>query len=146
MQSRIVFVPETTAADRAGPLELAVLYTNPALTAATLEAALQLARGCAAGVTIVAVHVLPYPAPLAVQEGIREHLEAELSGIARTCPVAIRLKLVFARNRAEVYRQLLERGALVVMGTRRRWWPTREERLARRLAAGGRSVALVKVS
>jgi hypothetical protein len=127
------------------PLDLVVPYTDPALTARALAAAAELARGFEASVTLMAVYVLPYPSPLECQEGIRKRLEAELTAVARTSPVSIRVKLVFARDRADAYLGLLGRQSLVVIGTKDRWWRTGEERLARRLTAGGHSVAVVKV-
>jgi hypothetical protein len=104
-----------------------------------------MARGFEAAVTLMAVYVLPYPAPLECQEGIRKRLEAELTAVARTSPVAIRVKLVFARDREDAYLRLLGRQSLVVIGTKDRPWPTPETRLARRLTAGGHSVAVVRV-
>lgn len=104
-----------------------------------------LARDFEAVVTLMAVYVLPYPSPLQCQEGIRTRLEAELTALARTSPAAIRVKLVFARDRADAYLGQLRRQSLVVIGTRDRWWRTSEERLARRLTAAGHSVAVIKV-
>ena len=127
------------------PLELVVPFTNPALTARALAAAAELAQGFDAVVTLMAVHVLPYPSPLECQEGIRKRLEAELTALARTSPLAIRAKLVFARDREAAFLALLNRPSLVVIGAKDRWWTTREERLARRLTSNGHSVAVVKV-
>ncbi len=127
------------------PLEVVVPYTNQALTAEALAAATEMARGFQAAVTLMAVYVLPYPSPLECQEGIRRRLEAELTAVARTSSAATRVKLVFARDREDAYLGLLRRHSLVVIGTRDRWWRTREERLARKLMACGHSVALVKV-
>ena len=127
------------------PVELVVPYTNPALSARALAAAVELARDLEAAVTLMAVHVLPYPSPLECQEGIRQRLEAELTAVARTSPAAIRVKLVFARNRADAYIGLRRRQSLVVIGTKDRWWTTREQRLARALMSSGHSVAVVKV-
>jgi hypothetical protein len=151
MQSRIVFLrdsarlPQADASPLARPLELVVPYTNPALTAHALNAATELAGGFEAAITLMAVHVLQYPAPLQCQDGIRQRLEAELTAVARTSPAAIRVKLVFARDPGDAFVGLLPRRSLVVIGTRDRWWRTREERLARRLTASGHSVAVVKV-
>jgi len=151
MQGRVMFLRDSAQLPLAQverlerPLDLVVPYTNPALTARALAAAVDLARGFDAAVTLMAVHVLPYPSPLECQEGIRKRLEAELTSVARTIPVAIRVKLVFARDRADAYLGLLRRRSLVVIGTKDCWWRTREERLARRLTAGGHSVAVVKV-
>jgi len=127
------------------PLELVVPYTHPALAAQALAAAAELARGFEATLTLMAVHVLPYPTPLECQDGIRERLEAELTTVARTSPAAIRVKLVFARDCQDAYLGLLPRQSLVVIGARDRWWRTREVRLARRLTAAGHSVTLIKV-
>ena len=151
MHGRIVFlrdsaqlpVAEVGRAER--PMELVVPYTNPPLAARALAAASELARGFEAAVTLMAVYVLPYPSPLECQEGIRQRLEAELTAVARTSPAAIRVKLVFARNREDAYLGVLPRQSLVVIGTKDRWWRTREERLARTLISSGHSVAVVKV-
>jgi hypothetical protein len=127
------------------PLELVVPYTSPALAAQALSAAVELARGFDVAVILMAVYVLPYPSPLEFQEGIRRRLEAELTAVARTSPAQIRVKLVFARDREDAYLGLLKRHSLVVIGTKDRWWRTREEHLARRLTAAGHSVAVLKV-
>ena len=150
MQSRIAFLRDGTrlpleVESRERPLELVVPYTSPALAAQALAEALKLAQGFDAAVTLMAVHVLPYPSPLECQAGIRQRLEAELTTVARTSAVSVRVKLVFARDRADAYLGLLGRQSLVVIGTKDRWWRTGEERLARRLTAGGHSVAVVKV-
>jgi hypothetical protein len=151
MHGRIVFLRDNAPSPLAqhtpseSPLDLVVPYTSPAPTARALAAAAELARGFEAAVTLMAVYVLPYPSPLECQDGIRKRLEAELTAVARTSPVPVRVQLVFARDRADAYIGLLQRHSLVVIGTKDRWWRTREERLARRLTAGGHSVAVVKV-
>jgi len=129
----------------ARPLEVVVPYTNPSLAAQALSAALELAKGFEAAVTLMAVYVLPYPAPLEASEGIRQRLETDLTAVARTSPVSVRVKLVFARDRDEAYLCLLQRQSLVVVGCKARWWKTREERFATTLAAHGHSVAVIKM-
>ena len=150
MADRIAFLCDTTGVppaleSRQGPLDLVVPYVDPALTTRALAVALKLADGCNATVTLLAVHVLPYPAPLECQAGIRQRLEAELTAVARATPALVRVKLVFARDREETYLALLRRESLVVIGTKDRWWWTGEERFARKLAAHGHSVAVIKV-
>lgn len=137
--------PVIPAAAGQPPLEVVVPYSSPALSALALSTALELSRGFEAVVTLMAVHVLPYPAPLEYQDGIRQRLEAELGAVVRTTPAAVRVKLVFARSREDAYLGLLPRRSLVVVGAQDRWWRTRQERFARRLAAAGHSVAVIKV-
>ncbi|MGA2135850.1 MAG: hypothetical protein ABSH50_26465 [Bryobacteraceae bacterium] len=127
------------------PLEVIVPYNNPALAARALCTAFDLARGFEAVVTLIAVYVLPYPAQLECQEGIRQRLEAELTRVVHAVPAAVRVKLVFARSREDAYLGLLPRRSMVVMAAPDRWWPTQEERLARKLAAAGHSVAVIRV-
>ncbi len=127
------------------PLQLVVPYTDAELAARALDAALDLARGLDAEVTLMAVHVLPYPAPLECQEGVRRRLEGELAALVRPGPVAIRAQIVFARSRDEGYLGMLPPRPVVVVGVRRRLWRTPEERLARRLAAAGHSTAMIGV-
>ena len=151
MHSRILFLRESAQSPLAEiqsaeqPLHLVVLYNNPLLTARALAAAAEWAREFEAAVTLMAVYVLPYPSPLECQEGIRKRLERELTTVARSSPAAIRIKLVFARDREDACVGLLQCQSVVVMGAKDRWWPTREERLARKLAARGHSLALIKV-
>lgn len=151
MQSRIMYLrdnaqsPKPAIERQERPLEVVVPYTSPDLAARALETAVELARGFDAAVTLMAVHVLPYPSPLECHDGIRKRLEAELTAVARSSPVAIRVKLVFARDPADAYLGLLRRHSLVVIGAKDRWWRTREESLARKLTVGGHSVAVIKV-
>ncbi|MGA2740899.1 MAG: hypothetical protein ABSG65_26105 [Bryobacteraceae bacterium] len=151
MHGRITFwrdsaqLPLVEIARPERPLDVVVPYTDPALTARALAAATELARGFEAAVTLMAVYVVPFRAPLECQDGIRKRLEADLTAVARTIPVSVSVKLVFARSREEAYLRMLGRQSLVVIGARNRPWPTPETRLARRLTAGGHSVAVVKV-
>ena len=151
MHGRVLYLRNRAQAPSAGtpgigrPLDVVVLYTNPAVTAYALTASSELARDLESSITLMAVHVLPYPSPLETQEGVRQRLETDLKTLARTSPAEIRAKLVFARDRTDACLGLLRRRSMVVIGTRKHWWRTREERLARRLAAHGHSVALIRV-
>ena len=127
------------------PLNIVVPYTNPAPTARALKIALRFAQGIDSIVTLLAVHVVPYPAPLECDEGMRARLEAGVRAVVPPSSTVIRAKLVFARSREQVYAALFRERSLVVIGTRDCWWPTREERFARRLAKAGHSVAIVRV-
>ena len=138
--------PSTKPARDERALDLVVPYTSPALTARALAVAVDLAQGFETNITLLAVYVLPYPGPLECQPGIKTRFEAELSTVARTHSVPIRARLVFARDRLDGFLGSLPRRALVVIGTKSRWWRTPEERLAWRLTARGHSVALIKVN
>lgn len=121
-----------------------VPYTTPRVTRETLAAARAMTQGLSASIVVVAVHVIPYPAPFHVPQLVREHLEVRLAaageGSDRT-----EAMLVVARDAEEGFRSAASEGATVLIGTRKRWWPTRESRLARMLERGGCKVVLVNL-
>ena len=49
------------------------------------------------------------------------------------------------RDWLEAFKKVLEPGSLVILATKKRWWPTREEKLARSLAKAGHQVMLLPV-
>jgi hypothetical protein len=132
-----------TGADE--PVRLIVPYTDPATTRGALTAAAVLTRGLNASIVLVAVQVLPFPAPFYCPTSVQKHLEAQLAGLASGCPVAVEATVVLARDQEEGYLQVLHPGATVLIATRTRWWKTREEKLARTLTRAGCKIALVKL-
>ncbi|MEI9976028.1 MAG: hypothetical protein WDO73_30605 [Ignavibacteriota bacterium] len=54
--------------------------------------------------------------------------------------------IVMARYREEGFRYLLQEESTVLMGSKKRPWPTHEERLARALAKDGHKVTLFHVA
>ncbi len=131
--------------EHAGRLQVIIPYTTPKLTRAALAAAAGMARGLHIETILLAVHIVPYPLPLHYPDvplaRLREQLEAFVSASGMSCGV----RLVLARDREQALRQMLRGRALVVVATRKRWWRTREERMARGLSRAGHGVALVKV-
>jgi hypothetical protein len=55
------------------------------------------------------------------------------------------VRVYLCRDRAEVVRSVLKPHSLVVIGGNRRWWPTREKRLARQLRRSGHAVVFAEV-
>jgi len=120
--------------------EVIVPYTDSELTLAALKVAADLTAP--GDITLLAVHVVPRPLDLhhsAVDEGTLLHRLEEL--VARS-GVWAKIELVFARSRRQSFGWAIVPGALVVIATRRRWWPTAEERLARALRRRGHRVAV----
>ena|SRR5579871_2677100 len=151
MHGKLIFLggaehqPLANRGSEGRPLRVVVPYTDPVLATEALTAAAELARDVEAALILMAVHVLPFPTPLECQEGIRIRLENELATVARASRADVRVKLVFARDRGDAFLGLLPRHSLVLVGARKRWWKTREERLAKRLSAAGHSVAVIRV-
>jgi hypothetical protein len=126
-------------------LQLVIPYTTRELTEAALKAAGPMVEGLGAMVSMVYVQVVPYPRSLEEPDVASEHLKARIEQTARESAVPVRAEVVYARDRAEAFRQVLRPGSLVLLATRKRWWATAEERLGRLLLRAGHSVALVAV-
>jgi hypothetical protein len=115
------------------------------VTREALAAARAMTRGLSASIALVAVHVIPYPAPFHVSDLVRRHLEARLESAAGDGPDRADATIVLARSVEEGFRAAAECGGTIVVGSRKRWWPTRERRLARTLERCGCRVVLVRL-
>ncbi len=126
------------------PLELVLPYTDTALARASLQRAALLSAGLLVSVTLVAVHVVPFPADFHCPSSEHAFLVNELMGLAAESPLPVSPQVVLARSRDEGFRYALPPESTVLVGTYRHLWRTGEERLARRLAADGHNVALLR--
>ena len=129
-----------------GPLELDVIFTDPQTTSAALTFAQSFARELGAHICLRATIAVPLQFPLDrspvsvafVQEALR-NLVSQLDGYTFEPTV----HLYLCRDRVPTLLQVLRRNSLVVLGGRKRWWPTAASRLARALRAEGHRVIVV---
>jgi hypothetical protein len=128
-----------------GELRVFVPYTSPDLTRTALAEAAVLTRSLSPHITLFLVHVVPFPLPLDKPDVSAAFLERRLAAVVRDAGVEADIRIGFARDRDFGSEQILPPNSLVVMATRRRWWPTAEAKLARALARAGHSVALLGV-
>jgi hypothetical protein len=126
-------------------LSVCVPYTTSDLTRAALAAVGALTRNLGSHVSLVAVQVVPFPLPLNRPAIAPRLFEQELNAVARDIDVPVDAHVVIARDREMAFDRAIAPGSLVVLATRKRWWPTPQRRLARLLARGGHSVALLEI-
>jgi hypothetical protein len=119
-----------------GTPELWVVFTGSAYT----SGALSLVSRLAARISIVAAHVVPYPLPLLDPPVDPAFLEQRLLSLALGSGADATVQIYLCRDRAETLDRILPAGATVVIGGRRHWWRTAEQRLARALAHHGRNI------
>lgn len=74
-----------------------------------------------------------------------EFLKRRLRAIAGEIGSEVDVQLIFARDLYFAIGQVLPSHSLVVLAAKKRWWPTAETKLARRLGRAGHSVALLAV-
>lgn len=130
-----------------GPVEVNVIYTDQASTAAALGVAQSFARDLGARIHLQYAVTVPFQLPLE-RPGVsvsflQEQLRAVLADLEKDGfePMA---HLYLCRDRVQALRQALKRNSLVVIGGRKHWWPTPESRIARALEAEGHRVICVE--
>jgi hypothetical protein len=127
-------------------LEIVVPYTDGSLTEAVLNRAAGLTAGLNAKVMLVAIHTVPYPAQFECQTAVHSYLVQQLVELASHCPFAVEPQVVMARSRVDGFRHVLSDRSTVLLGTRKHWWRTQEEVLARDLVRDGYNVALLHIA
>lgn len=121
-------------------LDVAVVFTSAAATIAALRKAGALADRLSARITLVVPQVVPYPLPLESPPVLLDFSEQRLREIASESPVETTVQIYLCRDGLETLKAVLTPRSLVVIGGRRRWGPTREKALARRLRRAGHEV------
>jgi hypothetical protein len=138
--------PAELGADREeGDVEFVIPFIEPDVTRQVLARAAGMTAGLNARFLLVAVHCIPYPANFGEPGAIHAYLVEQLMKLCDGCGLAVSAHVVMARDRQEGYRQVLKPHSTVLVGSRRRWWRTTEESLARSLSADGHNVVLVHV-
>lgn len=137
----------TNAEADSGPyLEVNVIFTTPQSTLAALKTADELARNLSARIRFLVPHLVSYPLPLSSPKVSVAFAEQRVSAMARTCREAaeVCVHVYLCRDELRVLLEVLKPQSLVVLGGRRRWWSTPEEKLAGVLGANGHRVIFVE--
>jgi hypothetical protein len=97
-------------------------------------------------VRLVDVQVVPFPSPLDQPPIDRQHSERRLHDLLIESRLAGEATVLYTRDWLDGFQRVLDPQSLVVIATRKRWWPTREKRLACALAKAGHQVMLLPVA
>ena len=133
----------SAARKRDSNLQLHVIFTGLKETEASLGAAGQLARDLGGRLTLMVAEVVPYPLPVDCPPVPAEFTEKVLSQLAGKQEVETRVQVYLCRDRNQTIRQPLIPNSIVVIGSRKRWWPTREQWLASLLRRDGHQVIVL---
>ena len=120
-------------------LEIVVMHTAPGETISALKMAAELASGLAP-VRLLAVQVVPYPVDLYTPPIATEFLEKRFTEMVSEAAVTASVDIRIGRDTGDVIEAGVGPHSVVVIGGRRRWWPTATMRLARRLERSGHQV------
>lgn len=133
------FAEETDA-----KLDISVVFTSIDATLAALKEAGHLASSLGACITLVMPQIVPYPLPLTGPPVPVDFNERRLHVIANHCRVETRVSIYLCRDALETLQSVLKPHSLVVVGSRKRWWPTAEKRLAAKLRRLGHQVLVTE--
>lgn len=136
--------PRLEPAETTSKLNVIVIFTSVDATLQALKEAGNLAHQLNGRIMLVAPQVVPYPLPLASPPVLLDWNERRLRVIADESAVETIVRIYLCRDRWQALEQALRPHSVVVVGGRKRWWPTRESRLARRLRRAGHQVILTE--
>ena len=125
-------------------LNVAVVFTSVESTLAALRKAGALANRLSGRITLLVPQVVPLPLPLTSPPVLLDWNERRFRVIASESPVETTVRIFLCRDRLETLRTVLRPRSLVVIGGRKRWWPTAEKRLAGKLHRDGHEVILTE--
>jgi hypothetical protein len=129
-------------------LQIMVVYTTPEGTLGALKAADALAKDLNARVGLIVTEVVPFRLPLDQPRVSVEFLKERQDVLVSNAGIEsqeIRVQICLCRDRKHTLHRLLPPRSLVVIGGRRNWWSSREQRLETFLARLGHHVVFVDV-
>jgi hypothetical protein len=121
-----------------------VLFTSANRTLKALESARSLAKTLCRPIMVLATPVVPFPLPLEEPQVPFDFTIKHFAEAAEQFPENISVVAHPCRDRLEALKQVLPRNSPVLIGIRKRWWPTCDERLAKDLRRAGFSVTVVE--
>ncbi len=139
---------EPNSGKQAQPLSVNVVYTGPETTITALRAADTLARNLSATVHIRAFIAVPRQLVIEYAFTSVQFFKRLIGDLverfgSKSCEYVLHINV--CRSRVETLLRVLRPSSLVVIGGRRRLWPTAESRLSKAAISGGHSVAFVDV-
>jgi len=121
-------------------LAVDVIYTTDKGTHRALEKAWALAQDLGAQVRLVFIYAVPYTLPLTKPAVPLPFLQDKLVKLASGFSGEASVQIFLCRETFQTLEDVLPQASLVVLGGRRRWWPSKVQRLERRLQRLGHQV------
>lgn len=134
-----------TAEDLAQELEVLVIFTDAAGTLAALQMAEGLAKKLGAHVRLLVPYEVPYTLPLTKPAVSVEFLEGQIRELAGKTRLDVAAHIFLCRDKMRTLKLLLRPLSCVVVGGKKRWWPTSAKKLAQGLQKDGHQVILAEL-
>jgi hypothetical protein len=133
------------ADDLAQGLEVLVIYTEAAGTLKALQTAEGLAQKLGAHIRLLLPYEVPYALPLTKPPVPVEFLERQVRSVASAVHLDVAAQVFLCRDKKRAMGLLLRPNSLVVMGGKKRWWPTPAQKMAQGLKKDGHHVIFAEL-
>lgn len=124
---------------------VSVLFTTEEETLAAARVGSVLAEAMAVPLTVIHFRTVPYPLSVHAPVGVSPVESDVFRHGLESCGIDARVRVFLCRKRESVIPMAFKGHSLIIMGGKRRWWPTAAQRLRRRLEAAGHFVLFVDV-
>ncbi len=126
-------------------LEVSVIFTDAAGTLAALQMAEGLAEQLGAHIRLLMAYEVPYALPLTRPAVPVEFLEGQVRNLACQTRTEVAAQVCLCRDRRSALGALLRPQSLVVVGGRKRWWPTAAQSFAQAIQNDGHRVIFAEL-
>jgi hypothetical protein len=121
-------------------LEVFVIFTDTPGTLTALQMAEGLAQKLEAHIRLLMPYEVPYTLPLTRPPVPVEFLEGQVRDLAGKIRLEVSAHIYLCRDKRRILECLLRPHSLIVVGGKKRWWPTSGQRLAQSLRKDGHHV------
>lgn len=132
-----------TAQERSYGLPVTVVSTKVPATLAALRRAGELAQQLEARIRIIVPHIVPYPLPINYPPTDSHFKARHFRTVSVDGAIETRIDVCLCRDPYDAIEQSISPQSLVLIGGRKRWWRSSEQRLAKRLNGAGHHVIFV---
>ena len=126
-------------------LEVFVIFTDAPGTLAALQMADGLAQKLEAHIRLLMPYEVPYALPLTKPAVPVEFLEGQIRNLAGKTRLEVAAHIYLCRDKRRTLELLLRPHSLIVVGGKKRWWPTSAQKLAQALQKDGHHVIFAEL-
>ena len=126
-------------------LELFVIFTDATGTLAALQMADALGQRLEAHIRLIMPYEVPYALSLTKPAVPVEFLERQIRNLAGSTHLEVAANIYLCRDKRRTLALLLKPHSLVVVGGKKRWWPTAAQRLAQAIQRDGHQVIFAEL-
>ena len=126
-------------------LEVFVIFTDAPGTLAALQMAEGLAQKLEAHIRLLMPYEVPYTLPLTKPAVPVEFVAGQIRDLACNTRLEVAAHIYLCRDKRRTLKLLLRPHSLIVVGGKKRWWPTSAQKLARTLQKDGHQVVFAEL-